>query len=153
MERVYSYEPLERLQRLGLEKGAEPRIRGVQAALWSETVATPARAEEMLFPRLLAVAEIGWTAPERRDYVDFKWRLPAQLAWLQRDRGVIFGGETCGLLLKGELMRLDRAPPPGSGSPAGIAALTGPVGAAGAIAPPGADASACHAPYGAAGGS
>merc|ERR1719183_1690929 len=80
IERIYAYEPMERMMRLGLREDAQARIRGIQANLWSETVDTPERAEEMLFPRLLAAAEVMWTAAERRDWGDFQWRLAPNLA-------------------------------------------------------------------------
>jgi hexosaminidase len=39
----------------------DAHILGVEAALWTETVPTIEDAEEMVFPRLAAVAEIGWS--------------------------------------------------------------------------------------------
>ncbi|GAL05884.1 beta-N-acetylhexosaminidase [Photobacterium aphoticum] len=42
------------------------------------------RFEYMLYPRLLAVAEIGWTAPENRSWPDFKARLNGQLTYLDK---------------------------------------------------------------------
>ncbi|CAK0797992.1 unnamed protein product [Prorocentrum cordatum] len=98
LERVYSYEPLERLRRLGLPEGAEGRLRGLQANLWGETVDSPERAEEMLFPRLLAVSEIAWSDASRRDWSDFQGRLVPQLSWLARDGQVRYGGVSCGLV-------------------------------------------------------
>src|SRR3546814_14646529 len=43
-------------------RGEGRRIAGVQAQLWSETLRTDAGVEYMLFPRLLALAERGWSA-------------------------------------------------------------------------------------------
>jgi len=123
VERVYSYEPMERLQRLGLRADATERVRGVQAALWGETVATAGRAEEMLFPRIFAAAEVGWTEPARRSWVDFQWRLPQQLRWFHTEWRVHYGGAVSGLLFGSETMMLPRLPPCGSGGPAGIAGL------------------------------
>lgn len=57
-------------------------ILGVEAPLWTEYVADPARAEYMTYPRLGAMAEIGWSARENRDYEDFLKRLPAYLKLL-----------------------------------------------------------------------
>lgn len=65
----------------------DAHILGVEAALWTETVATIEDAEQMAFPRLAAVAEIGWsTAPAdtepveaARDLDDFAARV-ARLA-------------------------------------------------------------------------
>jgi len=110
IDRVYSYEPMERLRRMGLPPEAEGKIRGIQANLWSETVDSAARAEEMLFPRLLAAAEVAWTALERRSLVDFQWRLSPQLAWLAREMGVRHGGQATGLILAGNFLRVPRSP-------------------------------------------
>ena len=43
------------------------RVLGVQGQLWSEYMPTPAEVEYMGFPRLSALAEVGWTAAQRRD--------------------------------------------------------------------------------------
>lgn len=59
------------------------RIIGVQANLWTEHMPTERDVALMAFPRAAAVAELGWTAPQRKDWADFQARLPAELA---RDR-------------------------------------------------------------------
>ena len=61
---------------------------GVEGAMWGETVATLANADYMVFPRLLALAEVAWSAPAHRTasspaYRDFLGRLAAQGARLQ----------------------------------------------------------------------
>lgn len=43
---------------------ANKSIAGIQAQLWSETVRSDRKAEYMLYPRLLAVAERAWHIPE-----------------------------------------------------------------------------------------
>ena len=45
--------------------------------------------EYMLFPRLLAVAEVAWAPPQRRPWDAFARRLPARLQELAR-RGLHF---------------------------------------------------------------
>ena len=56
------------------------RIAGVQAQLWSETVRTDANVDYMLFPRLLAMAERGWSptpwAPPYQAGATYEWRDP-----------------------------------------------------------------------------
>lgn len=37
---------------------------GIQCQLWSESITTPEHLENMLFPRVLALGERGWTKPE-----------------------------------------------------------------------------------------
>ncbi|MCA1199580.1 carbohydate-binding domain-containing protein [Sphingomonas sp. R647] len=56
------------------------RIAGIQAQLWSETVRTDAQVDYMLFPRLLALAERGWTparwTPAYRPGQSYAWHDP-----------------------------------------------------------------------------
>jgi hexosaminidase len=61
---------------------------GVEGALWGETVTTMTSADYMVFPRLLALAEIAWSPSADRTatsaaYLDFLRRLAAQGAGLQ----------------------------------------------------------------------
>ena len=107
LQRVYDYEPLERLQRLGLKDEAIPRIKGLQANLWTETVDSEARAEEMLFPRLLAVSELAWT--DRREWESFKWKIGPQLQWLSRQEKLQHWSQICGQIARGDFLRV---PPP-----------------------------------------
>ena len=48
---------------------------GVEAALWSETTETMADVEHLVFPRLAAVAEVGWSSVN--DWEGFRERLAA----------------------------------------------------------------------------
>ena len=61
---------------------ADGNILGVEAPLWTEYVADLSRAEYMTYPRLGAVAEIGWSGRAHRDYDDFTKRLPVYLRLL-----------------------------------------------------------------------
>ncbi|MBP3228052.1 MAG: family 20 glycosylhydrolase [Bacteroidaceae bacterium] len=56
---------------VGLDAAAAPHILGVQGNLWTERIATEAHAEYMLYPRICAVAENGWTVPERKSWERF----------------------------------------------------------------------------------
>ena len=82
LEQAYSYDPAPD----SLGAGVVPMILGVQGNLWCEHVPTAEHAEHMMWPRLLAVAEVGWSAPERKDYDDFYARALDAEAWLQ-ERG------------------------------------------------------------------
>jgi hexosaminidase len=55
----------------------EPAILGVEAPLWSETLVRPSDFEFMAFPRLAAVAEVGWSPAAARDWHGFRARLGA----------------------------------------------------------------------------
>lgn len=50
-------------------------IRGLQANVWTERIHTEQRLDFMLFPRICAVAESGWTQPDRKNYTDFTRRM------------------------------------------------------------------------------
>ena len=56
----------------------ETSLLGVEAPLWSETLATINDFEFMAFPRLAAIAEVGWTAQGRRRWEEFRTRLGGQ---------------------------------------------------------------------------
>ena len=71
LEKVYSYEPVP--QELTDEESKY--VKGTQGNLWTEYISTPEKAEYMLFPRALAIAENGWSMKENKDYNDFKVRL------------------------------------------------------------------------------
>ena len=50
-------------------------IMGLQANLWCEKVPTTSHAEYMLYPRLFAISEIGWTPGSyKRDPEEFRPR-------------------------------------------------------------------------------
>jgi hexosaminidase len=57
---------------------AEKDVLGVEAPLWTETLVTSDDIDYMAFPRLPAIAEIGWTPQAQRTWSDFRVRLAAQ---------------------------------------------------------------------------
>ncbi|HEX9387210.1 MAG TPA: beta-N-acetylhexosaminidase [Anaerolineales bacterium] len=58
-----------------LEDVTEKSVLGVEAELWTETIATVDDMDYMLFPRLPACAEIGWTPREKRHWEEYCRRL------------------------------------------------------------------------------
>lgn len=70
LERVYSYDPAP--DSLGTD--VTKWIAGVQGNLWTEHVPTAQHAEYMLWPRMIAIAEIGWTPQEQRQWESFRPR-------------------------------------------------------------------------------
>lgn len=50
-------------------------ILGVEAPLWGETIETMEDIDYLLFPRLLSLAEVSWSAQNTRNWVDFRNRL------------------------------------------------------------------------------
>ena len=53
-------------------------IVGVEAPVWTETLATMQDVEFLVFPRLAAIADVAWAQPAGRDWDEFKVRLGAQ---------------------------------------------------------------------------
>jgi len=49
----------------------KPRIKGVQACIWSEHLISRELFNHMVFPRLSAIAEAGWTEPENKNWLRF----------------------------------------------------------------------------------
>ncbi|WP_162431060.1 beta-N-acetylhexosaminidase [Christiangramia aestuarii] len=71
LETVYSY------------RTEDSRVIGVEAPVWSELVISDDRADDRLWPRSIAGAEIGWTKQEKRDFQDFTNRLARHSARLE----------------------------------------------------------------------
>ena len=69
LQKVYSYNPTE-----GLGEEQAKLIYGVQGNLWVEYIPTEELVEYMIYPRILAIAEIGWSNPAERDYENFRQR-------------------------------------------------------------------------------
>jgi hexosaminidase len=57
---------------------------GVEAAVWTETLRDLPALTQMLLPRLAAIAEVAWSAPERRDWDDFRTRVARQAPFWDR---------------------------------------------------------------------
>ena len=53
---------------------------GVQGCLWTELMPSFANDQHALFPRIAALAELGWSAASAHDWNGFLQRLPAELA-------------------------------------------------------------------------
>ncbi len=73
LEKVYSYVPGE-----DLPDAERQKITGVQGNLWCEYVPTMEHAEYMLYPRALAIAEIGWNGTKTKNYKEFRQRALVQ---------------------------------------------------------------------------
>nr|WP_315476372.1 family 20 glycosylhydrolase [uncultured Undibacterium sp.] len=71
LEKVYSYNPVPHT----LTATQQSRIRGVQANVWTEYLRTPEKIEYMVFPRILAMAEVAWSKQEQRQFTHFEQRI------------------------------------------------------------------------------
>ena len=73
LEDVYRFDPLP-----GPLADERQQVLGLQANLWTEHVRTEEQAAYMTWPRAAALAEVGWSPPERRSWQDFLSRLPGE---------------------------------------------------------------------------
>ncbi len=80
LEKVYSYNPLP----ANITKEKAKLLYGVQANLWTEYIPTEKAVERMIYPRLLALAEVGWSEPSRKDYKEFRKRAINAVEFLKR---------------------------------------------------------------------
>ncbi len=81
LETVFSYEPTP----TELTPEEAKHILGVQGNIWTEYMKTPEQVEYMAFPRACAIAEIGWSPKEGKDYNDFVDRLATQVKRLKKE--------------------------------------------------------------------
>jgi len=111
---MYNYEPVSSQVLPEFQK----YIIGIEANIWTEYIHTPAELEYMGFPRILALAEIGWSSSTKK-YEDFYSRMSTNLNWLDK-QNVNFripeplgleGGET-----KGDKLTITLKPPVKSAS-------------------------------------
>jgi hexosaminidase len=70
LERCYQFEPTP--DSLTAEQAVH--VLGLEGNVWTEH-APPALIDRQTFPRLIALAEVGWTPKERRDWMSFQRRL------------------------------------------------------------------------------
>ena len=78
LEKVYAFEPTP----AGLNAEQAAHILGCQANLWTEFIATPEHARYMLFPRMLALAEVAWSPAASRHWPSFLERTVRRLPHL-----------------------------------------------------------------------
>ncbi|MGA2175476.1 MAG: family 20 glycosylhydrolase [Verrucomicrobiota bacterium] len=71
LEKVYEFEPAP----ANLAAQFQPRILGAQGNVWTEYIPNFRQAEYMIFPRACALAEVGWSPREARNWDDFTRRL------------------------------------------------------------------------------
>ena len=82
LSKIYCYNPTPAV----LTADQQKFVIGVQANLWTEYIPTNNKLEYMVFPRLMALAEVGWTPLAIKNYLDFAYtRLPAHLLWFEKN--------------------------------------------------------------------
>ncbi|MBW0368978.1 beta-N-acetylhexosaminidase [Ensifer adhaerens] len=66
-EKLYTFDPVE-----GWTDAQKKHLLGVQCCIWSEPMTDRAVFDRLVFPRLSALAETGWTRPERKSFKRFE---------------------------------------------------------------------------------
>lgn len=85
VEAVYNYVPMK-----DVPQGLTQKYLGVQANFWTEWVKDFSTVEYLMFPRLAAVAEAGWTPQNRREYSNFLKRLQSEASFYKA-KGINYG--------------------------------------------------------------
>ena len=67
---TYNYNPSD----YGVNSENLSNVLGVEGELWSEWIRDSKKLEMQLFPRICALAEVGWLPKEKRDFESFKQR-------------------------------------------------------------------------------
>jgi len=81
LSKIYSYNPIPAV----LTAPQQKYVMGVQANLWTEYIATDNKADYMILPRLMALAEVAWTPLANKNYSNFaNTRLPIHLGALEK---------------------------------------------------------------------
>lgn len=70
LSKVYSYDPMPD----SLTAEQAKLLYGVQGNLFAEYIPTEQHMEYMMYPRMLALAEVAWSNPENKNYDDFHSR-------------------------------------------------------------------------------
>lgn len=78
MRFFYNWDPIPSKLRPHLHK----HILGVEAPLWTEPIPSYEKLGKYVFPRLLAIAEIGWTEKKLKNYSKFEECIPVILKYL-----------------------------------------------------------------------
>lgn len=67
IEKSYSFDPVPE----GLDAKYHDKVMGLGCQMWSEWIPNVSDMDRMVFPRLAAYAEVGWTSKERKDFDTF----------------------------------------------------------------------------------
>ncbi|WP_320167877.1 glycoside hydrolase family 20 protein [Mangrovibacterium marinum] len=85
LQDVYNYEP----EGDNWEPGLDSLLMGVQGSLWTEFCNAPEDVEYLVFPRLVALAEVAWSPKGTKNWPDFLPALDNYLAHLEQ-KGITY---------------------------------------------------------------
>lgn len=79
LEKSYSYEPIPS----AISADKAHHVLGTQGNVWSEYLYTEEIAEHRIYPRIIALAEVGWSGKDKRNFEDFWRRMQNEFVRLQ----------------------------------------------------------------------
>ena len=107
---VYAYDPMP----AGIPADRAHHVLGAQGNVWSEYLVTPAAVQFHIFPRAAALAEITWSAKDKRDLNSFLPRVQRQTArWASGGMTVADSAFAVGFTVpvtRGDALRANRVP-------------------------------------------
>ncbi len=77
-QKVYSYDPAD-----GFTPAMARHILGVEACMWTHIAVTGKEIDYQIYPRLLALSEVGWSPQQGREWPGFDIRLRSEFPRLQ----------------------------------------------------------------------
>lgn len=85
LDKAYNFSPIPK----GLPKRFNHKIIGLGCQMWGEEIMSDEKMYRMIFPRIAAYAEVGWTLPKNKDYEKFLEALKnLNLKWRTRFKNV-----------------------------------------------------------------
>ena len=75
---IYHYDPMKEVP----NADKQHLVKGVQGNIWCEWIPSRERMHYMAAPRMLAIAELGWSTNDRKDWTDFQTRMADQFGRL-----------------------------------------------------------------------
>lgn len=94
LEKIYSFDPIP----ADIQSGKEDYIIGGECNMWTERVSDEDNLDSKVFPRIMGLAEVLWTYPEKRDFENLYHRVRAHQPALTA-RGINYGFETTGAFI------------------------------------------------------
>jgi hexosaminidase len=109
LEKIYRYEPVP----AGIAADKARHVLGAQGNAWSEYLITPQQVQHAYFPRAAAIAEMTWSARDKRDFASFLDRVQPQIGrWRRSGMHVADGAFAVGYQLqgsRGDALRTNKA--------------------------------------------
>ena len=87
LDKAYNFNPIPE----GLTADQQKLILGIGCQMWGEFIPTVESMNKLVFPRIAAYAEVGWTAPDLKNFERFEQNLPKFLKrWDNKE--ISYGG-------------------------------------------------------------